>query len=100
MLKYFIDKHKPKSIITYSDISKFTGNVYSRLGFVVDSITEPSYVWVDNQGSIVNRYNSMKGKLIEKGLGTYEQTVNEIMINNNFYKIYDCGHLKLVYITQ
>lgn len=100
LLKYFIETYKPKNIITYSDISKFTGNTYTKLGFKVDSITEPNYVWVDNQDNVVTRYNSMKEKLIEKGLGTYEQTENEIMINNNFYKIYDCGHLKLVYITQ
>ena len=98
MFKRFIRDNSPKSIITYCDISKFTGNVYSRLGFKADKdcITEPNYVWVKPLGNIVlKRYQTMKHKLIEDGLGNENQTEDEIMENLGFLKIYDSGNLRL-----
>lgn len=98
MFKRFIRDNSPKSIITYCDISKFTGNVYSRLGFKADKncITKPNYVWVKPLGNIVlKRYQTMKHKLIEDGLGNENQTEDEIMENLGFLKIYDSGNLRL-----
>lgn len=98
MFKYFIDKYNPTSIVTYSDISKFTGNIYTKLGFEADKITSPNYVWVsDDLKDVLTRYQTQKHKLIEKGLGTEEQTEDEIMYNLNFLKIYDCGNIRLIW---
>lgn len=100
MFSYFLSKYNPSSIITYVDISKFTGNSYIQLGFkpMTDPITKPNYVWVDSHNHKLNRYMTMKSKLVEKGLGTTEQTENEIMSNNNYFKIYDSGNIRLLYI--
>ena len=100
----FKEKHNPTSIITYTDISKFTGNVYTKLGFKPiepNPITEPNYVWISQETDVVlPRYKTQKHKLIAQGLGTEDQTENEIMINNNFIKVYDCGNLKLEWIKE
>lgn len=97
LFKYFVTKYNPYSILTYVDISKFTGNVYPKLGFKTtkDCFTLPNYVWVDAHLNTLTRYQTQKHKLLEQGFGSSEQTENEIMQNRGFFKIYDCGNLKL-----
>lgn len=98
MFNYFVSNYKPESIVTYSDISKFTGNVYLRLGFkpIDPMITEPNYIWIDSKlENILTRYETMKHKLVNSGLGTEEQTEDEIMESHGYMKIYDCGNIKL-----
>lgn len=98
MLGYFVDKHNPKSIITYSDITKFTGNVYLHLGFKPiqpNPITTPNYVWVEPlENTVLSRYQTQKAKLVELG---YDEslTENEIMDDLGFVKIYNSGNIKL-----
>lgn len=95
LFKYFTTKYKPESIITYCDISKFNGDVYKRLGFRELCITEPNYVWVSHDNkTVLSRYKTQKSKLLQLGLGTSNQTENEIMHKLGYYKIYDCGNIK------
>ena len=46
LFKHFVEGHKPKSVVTYCDRSKFTGEVYRRLGFQHKGHTGLGYVWV------------------------------------------------------
>ena len=104
LFKYFLKNYNPQSIITYADISKFTGDVYTKIGFRIikpNPITEPNYVWWKSYGNVVmSRYQTQKHKLLEMGLGTEDQTENEIMTNNGFVKIYDAGNLKLEWTAE
>ena len=96
LLSYF-RKLYSGSIITYCDISKFTGDVYSKLGFRFMQYTAPNYVWYNEEiGDTLSRYKTQKHKLIEKGLGTEEQTENEIMEAAGYIKVYDCGNAKYI----
>ena len=97
LFKHFIEMYHPKSIVTYSDLTKFTGNIYSRLGFKLakNSITKPNYVWVSsNDGDILTRYQTRKKNLVHLGLGDESQTEDEIMKGLGYYKIYDSGCIK------
>lgn len=95
MFKYFTTKYKPESIITYCNISKFTGDIYKRLGFNELCTTEPNYVWASHDNkTVISRYKTQKSKLLHLGLGTSNQTENEIMHKLGYYKIYDCGNIK------
>lgn len=99
LYKYFVEEFKPKSVITYSDISKFTGNTYLKVGFKPSDdrpITEPGYLWV-NPGSnkVLSRYQTQKHKLVELGLGDKSQTEDEIMEELGYLKIYDSGNIRL-----
>lgn len=99
----FIKRYNPTSVITYCDISKFTGNVYTRLGFkpydVV--ITKPNYVWVNMHNSkVLKRYQTMKSKLISNGLDKLGNTEDEIMESLGYIKVYDSGNLKLSWTKQ
>lgn len=101
MLKYFIDRYKPSSIITYCDISKFNGNSYVKMGFSFVEMTRPNYVWVNlSDNRVISRYQTTKQKLIAKGLGKLDQTENEIMENLGFLKIYDAGNFKFLWKAQ
>ena len=100
LLKHFITNYNPESILTYTDITKFTGNVYTRLKFkpTINSITEPNYVWVsfDNK-TVLPRYQTQKKKLVADGLGLETQTEDEIMYDLDYLKMYNSGNLKLEY---
>ena len=102
LFKHFIKNYNPQSIITYADLAKFTGKVYTRLNFKPiqpSFITEPNYVWVSaDSKEVLTRYQTMKHKLIEKGLGTPEQTEDEIMQSLDYFKVYDSGNMKLEWI--
>lgn len=103
MFKYFVDNYKPSSVLTYADISKFTGNVYLKLGFKVireNPLTDPNYMWVnpcDNKA--LSRYQTMKQKLIDLGYSGFGNTEDEIMENLGYLKIHDAGSIRLEYIS-
>lgn len=104
MFKHFLDMCKPKQILTYSDISKFTGGVYKQMGMKLvqdNSMTVPNYVWVRPQdSSFLNRYQTTKQKLVDSGIGSDDQTENDIMTWSGYVKVYDCGQLKYEYINE
>lgn len=99
MFKHFEIKFKPKSIITYCDISKFTGNSYTKIGFSPlkeKPITVPNYIWLNTYtNDILSRYQTQKSRLVKMGLGSINETESEIMNRNEFLKICDCGNIRL-----
>lgn len=88
LLNYF-KEHFKGSIISYSDISKMTGNLYRSLGFQELKPSEPNYVWIKGD-TILTRYQTQKHKLLEKGL--LGETEESIMREQGFFKLYDCGN--------
>ena len=101
LFKYFIDKYKPTSIVSFCDISKFKGQVYTRLGFKPLEITQPSYVWWKiHSNETLSRYQTQKQKLIDKGYNKYGDTEDEIMHNLDYCKIYNCGNIKFIWKSE
>lgn len=98
MFKHFLRDYNPSSIITYSDISKFTGNNYLGLGFKAIEITKPNYIWYNNSTrEIKTRYQTQKHKLLEQGLGSQSDSEPDIMKALGYTRIYDCGNIKLIW---
>ena len=100
LLSYFIKNYSPSSIVTYTDLAKFNGNVYLSLGFklVNGDNVKPNYVWFNPvTGKTLSRYQCQKHKLLEAGLGEYGSTEDDIMRNTGYLKIYDAGQLKFLY---
>lgn len=98
LFKHFIKEFNPRSIISYCDIARFSGGSYMRMGFRCTSkdLTRPNYVWISWDGTkVLPRYQTQKQKLLKLGMGTPDQTENEIMIQNGYYKVYDAGNLRL-----
>lgn len=103
----FIEEYDPNSVISYCDFSKFSGNVYTKLGFVLlnNSIT-PSKHWYNmkTKKHITDNMLRMYGfdSLLGKEYGTYGKgTSNEqLMIDNGFVEIYDCGQGSFVWTKE
>lgn len=101
MLKQFIKDYKPRSIVSYCDLSKFVGLSYLHMGFKMNRVTEPNYVWMNlNNSDIRSRYQCMKQKLIKNGWGTEDQTENDIMHNHGYTKIWGCGNAEYVWVDE
>ena len=89
LFKYFINEYKPKNIISYSDIAKTKGNLYSILGFKLKHIAEPNYVWIKGN-EILTRYQCQKYKLIKQGYKGASET--DIMHQRGYNRLYDAGN--------
>lgn len=93
LFKHFLDEHiEIKEIISFADRRWSKGNLYEKLGFKLDSITKPSYYYI-NEDIRENRINYQKHKLVKEGYSP-ELTEHEIMLQRGIYRIYDCGNLK------
>jgi hypothetical protein len=92
LLNYFIKNYKLTEIISYSDNSRGTGELYKRMGFELVSETEPNYYWVID-GIRRHRFNFRKDKLVKEGADV-NKTELEIMTERGYYRIFDCGSKK------
>ena len=96
--KCFCQKYSPKSVISYANRRFSNGNIYETLGFKFLNETKPNYWYVKN-GELFSRLKFQKHKLKKmfenSELKVYNDTMSEseIMLMNNYYKIYDCGNL-------
>ena len=98
LFKFFLMKYEPTSIISYCDLSKFTGNVYARLGFIEkQGKISPSKHWVNinNNKHITNNLLNQRGfdQLLGKEYGYYGKGTSnkDLMLQHGFVEIYDCG---------
>lgn len=84
-----------EKIITYSDCSIFNGDVYIKNGFDFIKKTTPGYYYIV-KGIRKNRFNYTKSNLVKMGFDP-NKTERQIMHENGFYRIYDCGNYKFEY---
>ena len=98
-LKYFIKNYNPNRIISYADI-RWSGfnpinSVYDKVGFDFIKATTPNYWYVSNKNFMkrYHRYAFRKNVLVKNGEDP-SKTEWEIMMNNGYDRIWDCGSLK------
>lgn len=89
LLKYFINIAHPHKIISYADKRWSDGNLYEKLGFIHTHDSKPNYFYVIGQHR-ENRFKYRKGELVKKGFSS-DKSEHEIMKEQGFYRIYDCG---------
>lgn len=92
LFKYFIKNNNFDKLISYSDNSKYSGELYNILNFnkVSDGIL--NYYWTDSHRRY-HRFIFNKKKLIKEGYDP-NKTENEIMKSRGYNKIWSCGHKK------
>jgi hypothetical protein len=80
-------------IISYCDLTYGTGKSYQLCGFKKINTTTPSYFYYKGT-RILSRYQAQKHRLL-KTLDKYDQTLTEFenMSNNNYRRVWDCGHI-------
>lgn len=90
-LNFFIMNYNPKNIISYCDISFNTGMSYTKNGFTFVKKTSPNYYWFNKDYLFrLNRWRFRKDKLVSEGYDK-NKTEIEIMKDNGYYRIWDCG---------
>ncbi|MBC8427368.1 MAG: hypothetical protein H8D97_00605 [Proteobacteria bacterium] len=95
LLKLFIKKYSPNSIISYADLRWSNGNLYNQLNFKYSHFSNPSYWYFKgNELKLYNRLFFQKHRL-EGKLKDFNQNLTEYenMLNNRYRRIFDCGNL-------
>ena len=98
---YFIRNYSPKSIISYCDYSKFSGDVYNRLGFKKMKNSTPSKHWYNGKQHITD--NLLRHRGYDQLFNTHygKGTSNEqLMLENGFVEIYDCGQMTFIWSSD
>ena len=101
LFKYFIKNYNPINIISYCDLSKFSGNVYNKLGFTLKTCSSPNKHWYKSNSKIPQITNNMLlqmgfDKIFKTNYG--RGTSNEdLIINEGYLPVYDCGQATFIY---
>jgi len=103
LLKYFIEKYKPKKITTYAD-SRWSsvipnGSVYDVNGFKYDGQTKPNYWYMHKTDMLErkHRFTYTKQRILEKHNELdSSKTEWELMQSLGYNRIWDCGNMKFV----
>ena len=96
LLKHFIQKYNPSSIVSFASHDISNGNLYKVLGFDKESEIYSSYWYIDSNTLLrYHRYTFRKSELIKKG---YDKNLSEFQIMDQlkYYRIYDSGQSKYV----
>lgn len=101
LFKHFLNTFNPKSIISYCDVSKFSGDVYERLGMELFNISSPACIWSKGKIKITDNLLRQQGfdRLFKTnhGKGTSNR---DLILNEGFLEVYDCGQKSFRYINN
>jgi G:T-mismatch repair DNA endonuclease (very short patch repair protein) len=95
--KNFVKRHRGEQLISFCDISMYSGQSYLSAGFTVDSILPPDYKYVVNNQRI-HKFN-FRRKHLRKFLGSrFEPSLSEVqnMERAGYYRVFDCGKIRFV----
>ncbi len=95
LLNFFINQFSwSGTIVSYADISIFSGGLYEKLGFVKKHITKPNYFWVVD-GKREHRFKYNKKNLMRfYETSDSSKTEKEMMYDLGYYRIWSCGHIR------
>ena len=100
LFSHFVKEFNPKSVVSYCDRSKFTGDVYTKLGFELQSTGKPTKHWYSNKKSekmqhITDNFLRQRGFDQIFGASYGKGTSNEqLMIERGYLPVYDCGQMR------
>jgi hypothetical protein len=91
----FLKIYDPTVVLSYADRRWSQGNLYYSLGFKLIGDTPPNY-WYFKTKRRFHRLKFTKQKLIKEGHDG-NLTERQIMTENGYQRIYDCGSLKFLW---
>lgn len=97
LLKYFKEHYQNDiPIISYADRRWSTGDLYKTLGFEFVHYSSPSYWYTKDYKNRHHRSKFMKHKIISKFDSNPSKSEWEIMKENGYDRIWDCGTSKWI----
>ena len=96
LLKHFILKHNPKSIVTFSDLRFGNGDVYRAANMTFDGETQPNYFYFYKNVPILSSRTAFQKHKLRDKLKMFDDNLTEFanMRANGYDKIWDCGNNK------
>lgn len=102
MFRYFLNKYHPNKVVSYCDLSKFNGSLYTALGFTLLKNNIPSIHWMNpNTNQHItdnllrkNGYDRLFGTSFGKGTSN-----NNLMRSSGFFRVADCGQATYIYTS-
>lgn len=93
LFNYYVRNTGVNEIISYSHKDKFTGNLYTQLGFEYSHSSSPAYYYTRDYINLENRIKYQKHKL-SKLLENFDSSLTEWenMQNNDYDRMWDCGN--------
>ncbi len=98
LLKYFINRYNPQSILSYCDAAKFSGSVYQQIGMKLHHTSAPAKIWSKDKQYITDNLLRQRGfdQLFNTSYG--KGTSNEeLMLSHKWLPVYDCGQYVYVW---
>lgn len=99
IFSYFIKQYAPQSIVSYCDLSKFTGKTYLKLGFNLKNISISKH-WYNPKTKVHITDNLLRQRGFDQlfktnyGKGTSNE---DLMLENGFVEIYDAGQATYIF---
>ena len=103
IVKYFVGNYRCKELKTFLDRRwerSQLDNVYTKCGFIQDSILKPDYRYTDGHGKRLHKFNFRKQKLHKKYGFPLTMTESEMVQSLGYHKIWDCGLIKYIYVNN
>ena len=94
LFKFATENYGLSDIISYCDLSKFSGHIYETIGMQLIRTTPPQEIWSRGNQKITANLLRQRGydQLFKTNYG--KGTSNEqLMIENGWLPVYDCGQL-------
>ena len=101
LFRTFVTDFQPKSIISYCNRAKFSGNVYQLLGFKHIRTNAPGEVWSKKNDYITDSLLRQRGFDQLFGTNYGKGTSNEELIMEAGWKsVYDCGQAVYAWASE
>ena len=100
IFKHFINDYKPSSVKSFLDrrwCSSRDNNMYTKLGFKLDSVLKPDYKYTNGHGERKHKFGFRKQILHKKYGFPLTMTESQMTKELGYYKIWDCGLFKYVW---
>lgn len=99
LFKHFCKMYHPSKVVSFSDRSTTSGNLYELLQFTSVSISDPGYVWVNLETEqYYKRVTCQKSNLPklfnEPDLDIEHQTETDIMCAHGYGRVFDSGVIR------
>ena len=96
MLKRFIRDTNCKSLVSYCDVSLFSGNIYKQHGFTLMHRSSPNYKYFKVNSSPLELFsrNKFQKHKLSVTLNEFSEKLTEYenMLANGYDRIWDCGN--------
>lgn len=94
IFKFFVEKYRPKNVISYADLRYSDGKLYKNLKFEFLKFSGIDYFYINPSNmQKINRIHAQKHKL-KKFLRKFDENLSEFenMCSNNYRRFWNCGN--------